>query len=55
MGVEDTIIPPLGETDINALPRAVVLWKLSPLRSAVVHPKHTVQQDPIAFSGASLI
>ena len=49
------IIPPLGKTSVNALPRAVAFWKLSPLRSAVIHPQHTVQHRPVVFPWASFL
>ena len=51
----DAILPPLGKTGINALPRTVVLWELSPLHSAVIYPKHTVQHRSVVFSGASFL
>ncbi len=51
----DTILPPLGEAGINALPGTVALRKLSLLRPAVIHPKHTVEHDSVVFSGASFL
>ena len=51
----NAIIPPLGKTSVNTLPRAVAFWKLSPLRSAVIHPQHTVQHRPVVFPWASLL
>ena len=51
----DALIPPLGKTGINALPGAIALWQLPPLRSTVIHPEHTVEHSPVVFSGASFL
>ena len=53
--LQDSVIAPLSKAGIYALPGTITLWKLSPLPSAVIHPKHTVEHDPVVFSGASFL